>query len=140
MVIGVGVLATPLVASDDTQRRPSSVRHSSRLPAYNLDFPAGEIGHGSDQNAVGKAVCLVCHPGAAAGAGDGDPIAGMSANMSSSTMPSPRCPCCATSTPGDRPRPRRRKRSPYVVDLVLVIALALLFALTSNDIISYITK
>lgn len=57
-------------------------------------------------------------------------------------MPSPRCPlCCATSTPvtGHMPAPEKAIRLSRIF-LVLVIALALLFALTSNDIISYITK
>ncbi len=58
-------------------------------------------------------------------------------------MPSPRCPlCCATSTPrvtGHMPAPEKAIRLSRIFP-VLVIALALLFALTSNDIISYITK
>ena len=70
-------------------------------------------------------------------------IAGMSANMSSGSSDA----IAAVSImlrdlyTGDRPYARAGESDSPVADLpVLVIALALLFALTSNDIISYITK
>lgn len=123
MVIGVGVLATPSYRQRIySAKTVSSVRQSFTITGLLY------LGFSFLPPVLAMAIL----------------IAGMSANMSSGSSDAIAAVSIMlrdlyTLVTGHMPAPEKAIRLSRIF-LVLVIALALLFALTSNDIISYITK
>ncbi len=152
MVIGVGVLATPSYRQRIySAKTVSSVRHSftitgllylgfSFLPAI-IGMAVWTMNPQLENSGFAFLFATQVLPPVLAMA---ILIAGMSANMSSGSSDAIAAVSIMlrdlyTLVTGHMPAPEKAIRLSRIF-LVLVIALALLFALTSNDIISYITK